>query len=210
MNIPSTITVELPSIILENNSSNNAIWGNIFGVIGNQTDLIDLINNGSQRIFKIKDITFTSPPIITNTITLSLEDIIYNADEKIKLNDIVYGVGEHTSIDYYILASVTAVTDTTVTAQIENSIKRIEYVHDDNYVHTDNNYTAVEKTKLSGIESGAQVNIKTDWNGTGDAQILNKPTIGNATITLQKNNSNVGQFTTNQTADQYININLSK
>ena len=30
---------------------------------------------------------------------------------------------------------------------------------DANYVHTDNNYTTTEKTKLSGIEAGAEVNI---------------------------------------------------
>jgi len=39
-------------------------------------------------------------------------------------------------------------------------------------------YTTVEKSKLSGIESGAEVNVNADWNATsGDAQILNKPTI---------------------------------
>lgn len=33
------------------------------------------------------------------------------------------------------------------------------FVSDANYVHTDNNYTATEKNKLSGIASGAQANI---------------------------------------------------
>ena len=32
-------------------------------------------------------------------------------------------------------------------------------VSDANYVHTDNNYTTAEKTKLAGIEAGAQVNF---------------------------------------------------
>ena len=32
------------------------------------------------------------------------------------------------------------------------------FVSDANYVHTDNNYTTIEKNKLNGIESGAQVN----------------------------------------------------
>lgn len=32
-------------------------------------------------------------------------------------------------------------------------------VTDASYVHTDNNYTTAEKTKLSGIEAGAQVNV---------------------------------------------------
>jgi hypothetical protein len=39
-------------------------------------------------------------------------------------------------------------------------------------------FTPAEKTKLSGIQAGAEVNVNADWNATtGDAQILNKPTI---------------------------------
>lgn len=40
-----------------------------------------------------------------------------------------------------------------------------------------NDYTTTEKNKLAGIATGAEVNVKSDWNATsGDAQILNKPT----------------------------------
>lgn len=46
-----------------------------------------------------------------------------------------------------------------------------------------NDYTTAEQTKLAGIESGAQVNVKSDWNAVGtDAEILNKPTIPAAQI----------------------------
>jgi hypothetical protein len=39
-------------------------------------------------------------------------------------------------------------------------------------------YTTAETSKLAGIEAGAEVNVNADWNATsGDAQILNKPTI---------------------------------
>ncbi|NTW34058.1 MAG: hypothetical protein HGB12_15820 [Bacteroidetes bacterium] len=38
--------------------------------------------------------------------------------------------------------------------------------------------SAADKTKLDGISTGAEVNVNADWNATsGDAQILNKPTI---------------------------------
>ena len=38
--------------------------------------------------------------------------------------------------------------------------------------------SAADKTKLDGIASGAEVNVNADWNAvSGDAQILNKPTI---------------------------------
>jgi hypothetical protein len=41
-----------------------------------------------------------------------------------------------------------------------------------------NDFTDALKTKLDGIEAGAEVNVKADWNATsGDAEILNKPTI---------------------------------
>lgn len=39
-------------------------------------------------------------------------------------------------------------------------------------------YTTTEKNKLAGIASGAEVNVNADWNAvSGDAQILNKPTL---------------------------------
>jgi len=42
-----------------------------------------------------------------------------------------------------------------------------------------NDYTDDEKSKLAGIASGAEVNVQSDWNATsGDALILNKPTLG--------------------------------
>ena len=41
-----------------------------------------------------------------------------------------------------------------------------------------NDFTNTLKTKLDGIEAGAEVNVNADWNAvSGDAQILNKPTI---------------------------------
>jgi hypothetical protein len=43
-----------------------------------------------------------------------------------------------------------------------------------------NDYTTAEKTKLAGIATGAEVNVNADWNAvSGDAQILNKPTLTN-------------------------------
>lgn len=45
------------------------------------------------------------------------------------------------------------------------------------YVKTHNDYTDDEASKLSGIASGAEVNVQADWNAvTGDGVIANKPT----------------------------------
>jgi hypothetical protein len=50
------------------------------------------------------------------------------------------------------------------------------------YGLSQNDFTNTLKTKLDGIEAGAQVNINADWNATiGDAEILNKPTIPSIT-----------------------------
>lgn len=53
-------------------------------------------------------------------------------------------------------------------------------VQDASYVHTDNNFTNADKSKLDGIASGAEVNVQANWNETdpnSDAYIANKPTI---------------------------------
>lgn len=65
----------------------------------------------------------------------------------------------------------------TKTSQLTNDSN---FAVDANYVHTDNNYTTTEKNKLSGIASGAEVNVQADWNETNtssDAYIKNKPVI---------------------------------
>lgn len=45
-----------------------------------------------------------------------------------------------------------------------------------------NDYTDSDVEKLSGIEAGAQVNVKPDWDAASgaDGEILNKPTLGTA------------------------------
>ena len=99
-----------------------------------------------------------------------------------------------------------------------------------------NDFTDAEKTKLSGIGSGAEANVQADWEQSDDtaddyiknkptipaaqvnadwdavsgvAQILNKPTIptvNDATLTVQKNGASVGTFTANASSNATINI----
>lgn len=67
----------------------------------------------------------------------------------------------------------------------EGAASGMTAVHDPDYVHTDNNFTGEDVTKLAGIEAGAQVNVKSDWlAGSGDAEILNKPSIPTKTSDL--------------------------
>lgn len=46
-----------------------------------------------------------------------------------------------------------------------------------------NSYPVADATKLAGIQTGAEVNVNADWNAsTGDAKILNKPTLSNVAV----------------------------
>ena len=63
-------------------------------------------------------------------------------------------------------------------AYIQNKPQNL--VQDADYTHTDNNFTDADKSKLTGIESGAEVNVQSNWNETdtdSDAYIQNKPTL---------------------------------
>lgn len=72
--------------------------------------------------------------------------------------------------------------------------------------------TADDKTKLTGIESGAEVNVQADWNesdSTSDAYIQNKPTIptvNDGTLTIQKNGTTIDTFTANQSSNTTVNV----
>ena len=89
-------------------------------------------------------------------------------------------------------------TSTTAVDYIKNKPENL--VQDANYVHTDNNYTTTEKTKLDGIEAGAGVNVQSDWEQADDTKddfIKNKPEINDATLTIQVTNYDTTAFTAN-------------
>lgn len=69
------------------------------------------------------------------------------------------------------------VTVPTATSDLSNDS---DFVSDASYVHTDNNFTSALLTKLNGIESGAEVNVQSDWSqadNTADDYIKNKPNL---------------------------------
>lgn len=69
--------------------------------------------------------------------------------------------------------------------------------------------TAADVTKLSGIQAGAEVNVQSDWteaDNTSDAYIKNKPTIGDATLTIRRNGTTAQTFTANSTTNKLVDI----
>lgn len=71
-----------------------------------------------------------------------------------------------------------------------------------------NDYTTAEQTKLDGIATGAEVNVNADWNATtGDAQILNKPTIPASQVNSDWNaTSGVAQILNKPTIPSTTNL----
>lgn len=72
-----------------------------------------------------------------------------------------------------------------------------------------NDFTNTLLTKLNGIESGAEVNVQSNWaetDSTSDAYIQNKPTINNGTLTINVNGTGVGSFSANQSTNTTANI----
>ena len=97
---------------------------------------------------------------------------------------------------------------------VEKYLPEHHYVTDENYVHTDNNYTDAEKTKLEGIADGAEVNkvISILFNGIESID----PETRVATITITpadvkewyEQNPNTNVFTDAEKAKlESININ---
>lgn len=106
-----------------------------------------------------------------------------------------------------------AESDTTSVQYIQNKPQNL--VQDADYVHTDNNYTDADKSKLDGIEAGAESNVQSDWtesDSASDAYIKHKPSVKpvaageNITITEGNDAFTISATDTTYTAGQNITI----
>ncbi|NHN26748.1 hypothetical protein FIA58_013770 [Flavobacterium jejuense] len=88
---------------------------------------------------------------------------------------------------------------TSLTEGIElSAFTRLNVVQDNNYVHTDNNFTNALLAHLNSIETGAEVNVQADWNvinPNSDAYIKNIP---NLPLLLDKGVIIIGDVYTNE------------
>ena len=92
-------------------------------------------------------------------------------------------------------------TDTSSDAYIQNKPQNL--VQDASYVHTDNNFTNADATKLSGIEAGAEVNVQSDWSeadSSSDAYIQNKPD-----LSIYAQSANLATVATTGDYDDLVN-----
>ena len=180
------------------NTQTSAEWGNIQGAIGDQVDLIGLLEDKQDKLISGTNIkTINNQSILgsgnisvgggsggtsdydeldnrpqINSVTLtgnkSLSDLGINNPTKV--SDLTNDAGYITSsyhdntkqdkIDANNKLPYSYVSGTpTIPTKISDLTNDNNTVTDVSYVHTDNNYTSAEKTKLAGIEAGAQVNV---------------------------------------------------
>jgi len=158
------------------------------------------------------------------TIDLPLESVVVNGSYDSTNKKIVLTLQSGSTIDIPVGDLVAGLqSEITSTNKLASDL-----VDDTNQTHKF--MTSAEKTKLSGIAAGAEVNVQANWTQTtttADDYIKNKPTlatvatsgsyndlsnkptiptVNNATLTIQKNGTNVQTFTANQSTNATANI----
>lgn len=118
--------------------------------------------------------------------------------DKIKVNNVEQTITSKT-------VNITVPTKTSDLTNDDNVVK------DASYVHTDNNYTSTEKTKLGNIETGAEVNIIEDIkvNGTSVPVVAQDRSVS---ITIPTNNNqltNGAGYQTSSDVQTAINAKIS-
>jgi hypothetical protein len=71
--------------------------------------------------------------------------------------------------------------------------------------------SAADKTKLDGVQSGAEVNVNADWDAlSGDAQILNKPNLGDLALLDQVDTAEIVNHAVSNEKLETMNANTVK
>jgi len=123
--------------------------------------------------------------IIDINVTEIIEDVTINVTDTVINVNINRVTGASTATWGYITGDINDQTD------LQNALNlKVDKVTGKGL--STNDFTNTLKTKLDGIEAGAEVNVNADWDSvSGDSEILNKPTIpsinGLATVTYVDN-----------------------
>ena len=158
------------------------------------------------------------------TIDLPLESVVVSGSFDSVNKKIILTLENGNTVDIPVGDLVTGLqTEITSTNKLDSDLV-------DDTGQTNKFMTFAEKTKLSGIAAGAEVNVQSDWNQTtttADDYIKNKPelatvaisgsyndlsnkptipTVNNATLTIQKNGTTVKTFTANASSNVTANI----
>jgi len=154
--------------------------------------VVGLIQNVDTSAFTAGDVIYVGPTGgYTNTKPTGT-NLIQNLGVVVKSHassgsGIVYGSGRSNDVPnipdgYTWIGNASGVATPTALAAVATTGTAISLTDIDS-VGSGEIITDAERTKLTGIEAGAEVNVNADWNATsGDAEILNKPTIPAAQV----------------------------
>jgi hypothetical protein len=142
-----------------------------------------------------------TPFTISDVIDLPLESVVINGSYNSSTKKVILTLKNNSTIEFSIADLISG-----LQSEITSSNKLSADLVKDG---TNNKvFTATEKTKLSGIEAGAEVNVQSDWNQTNtsaDDYVKNKPTIPNVG-TLNTNNSTAQTVSSSESFSGSINL----
>ena len=160
-------------------------------------EIVLTLQSGSTTRFSVADLVSGLQTEITSTNKLSADLVddssathkFVTSSDKTKLSGIETGAQANKIESIKVNGTAQTITSKAVNITVPTKTSDLtndsNFAVDSSYVHTDNNYTTTEKNKLAGIQSGAEANVNADWNASsGDAQILNKPSIPTKTSDL--------------------------
>lgn len=134
----------------------------IFDYRGKSTVLDNPVNQNLPSYFRVKAQKFYITSISNASVSGVPSNIVYAINGLVKI----------APINYYTKTQVDSV-QTLNGGYFTNKVDKIS-----GKGLSQEDYTTAEKSKLSGVSPGAEINVNADWNsGSGDSQVLNKPTI---------------------------------
>ena len=147
--------------------------GDVTGPTGAENENIAVFNGTTGKVIKDGAKTIVETLARTNHTGTQTASTISDFDTEVGNNS---AVAANTDKNTYPSADATKLAGIEDNATADQTGAEIKTAYE---AEVDTNaYTDVEKTKLSGVATGAEVNVNADWNsGSGDSQILNKPSI---------------------------------
>lgn len=154
---------------------------------GSYNDLTNKPNYGASLSMTIDSQTFVLTAQLKDqngnnlgsaqTVDLPLESVVVSGSYDAQTKKVILTLQNGSTIEFSVADLVSGL-QTEITAQ--NPLNA-DLLTDGT---TNKVFTATEQSKLSGIEAGAQVNVKPDWNAASGtaAEILNKPVIPAAQV----------------------------
>ena len=107
-----------------------------------------------------------------------------SASDKEKLNGIATGAEVNVNADWNAVSGDAQILNKpSIPAMTSDLTNDSNFVSDANYVHTDNNFTSEEKTKLAGIAIGAEVNTIDSVSVAGTALVPSNKAINISVMT---------------------------